>query len=266
VLTARYVDLLTSDRRNLLLLLLQAPAIALLMKMGFTPTAFNVGPDGKSSACIMILFFLSLVPVWLGIFNSTREIIKEADVYRRERMATIDVWPYLLSKLIVLSAIGAVQVASLLLVASLAIDLPLHSVADYAAWFGTLTLATLLGTGMGLLVSASLKTMDKVNAAMLFMIVPQMLLAGAFIPQSDMDPVTRFLSALIPARWTFETLGAQVDVLGIFQQQGGDSLKTYRGFYDTFHVDVTGHLAVMAAGLILLLAATYVALRRKDPL
>ncbi|HSJ57855.1 MAG TPA: hypothetical protein VLC95_11780, partial [Anaerolineae bacterium] len=96
--------------------------------------------------------------------------------------------------------------------------------------------------------------------------VPQMLLAGAFIPLADMDPVTRFLSALIPARWTFETLGAQIDVLGIFQQQGGDSLKTYRGFFETFHVDATGHLLIMLAGLLILLAASYIALRRHDPL
>jgi len=203
---------------------------------------------------------------WLGIFNATREVVKEADVYRRERMATIDIAPYLFSKLVVLGVIGAIQVISLLLVASLVIDLPLHSFADYARWFITLTLATLLGTGMGLLVSSSIKTLDKVNAAMLFMIVPQMLLAGAFITLSSMDPVTRFLSLFIPARWTFETLGAQIDVLNIFQQQGGASLGTYTGFFETFHINVAGHLAIMVAGLVILLAGAYIALKRKDPL
>ncbi|MBN1659176.1 MAG: FHA domain-containing protein [Anaerolineae bacterium] len=265
VLTARYVDLLTRDRRNLLMLLLQAPAIGLLMPMGFTRTAFSTGSDGDIGDAIMILFFLSLVPVWLGIFNATREIVKEADIYRRERMATIDVWPYLFSKLIVLSAVGAIQVVSLLLVASFTIDLPLDIFADHVRWFTTLTLATLLGTGMGLLISSSLKTLDKVNAAMLFMIIPQMLLAGAFVTVSKMDPVTRFLSAFIPARWTFEALGAQIDILSIYEQQGHGPSSQW-GFLDTFQVDVTAHLVIMLSGLILLLTGTYIALRCRDPL
>ncbi|MEJ2210118.1 MAG: FHA domain-containing protein [Anaerolineae bacterium] len=267
VLTRRYLDLLGRDRRNLLMLLLQAPAIALLMKMGFTSTAFDPDPArGKGQAAIMILFFLALVPVWLGIFNATREIVKEADVYRRERMATIDVTPYLLSKVIVLSGIGAIQIASLLLVASLVIELPLHNLGDYVEWGGTLMLGNLLGMGMGLLVSASVSKTDKVNTAMLFLISPQMLLAGAFITLAEMGAVTEFLSLFAAARWTFETLGAQVDVLAILQQQGGQSQRIAQGFAQTFGVDVTGHVAIMAVGFLLLLAGCYWALRRKDPL
>ncbi len=267
VLTARYLDLLARDRRNLLLLLLQAPAIALLMKMGFSATAFSTEPSmGSSQGAIMILFFLALVPIWLGIFSSTREIVKELAVYRRERMATIDVAPYLFSKVIVLSGIGAVQVVSLLLVAALVIELPLDTFANYVQWWGTLMLANLLGMGMGLLISAAVSKTDKVNTIMLFLIIPQMLLAGAFITVGEMNAVTEFLSLFAAARWTFETLGAQIDILGIFQQQGGESLGAAQAFVPTFNVDVTGHVAVMVAGFILLLAGCYVALRRKDPL
>lgn len=267
VLTARYLDLLARDRRNLLLLLLQAPAIALLMRMGFSPTAFETEPPGGGGqGAIMILFFLSLVPIWLGIFGGTREIVKELPVYRRERMSTIDVAPYLFSKVIVLTGIGAIQVASLLLVASLAIDLPLTGFGDYLEWAGTLMLANLLGMGMGLLVSASVSRPDKVNTIMLFLIIPQMLLAGAFITVGEMGAVTEFLSLFAAARWTFETLGAQIDILEIFRQQGGDSLGTAQAFAPTFDVDVTGHIAIMVAGFILLLVGCYVALRRKDPL
>lgn len=267
VLTRRYLDLLGRDRRNLLMLLLQAPAIALLMKMGFAPTAFDTDPSrGKGQAAIMILFFLALVPIWLGIFNATREIVKEAHIYRRERMATLDVAPYLLSKVTVLSAIGAVQIASLLLVASLVIELPLQELPDYVEWAGTLMLGNLLGMGMGLLVSAAVSKPDKVNTAMLFLIIPQMLLAGAFITLAEMGAITEFLSLFAAARWTFETLGAQIDILAILQQQGGESLRIAQGFAQTFGVDITGHVAIMAAGFVLLLAGCYVALRHKDPL
>ena len=267
VLTRRYLDLLARDRRNLLMLLLQAPAIALLMKMGFTASAFDTDPSrGKGQAAIMILFFLALVPIWLGIFGATREIVKEADVYRRERMATIDIAPYLLSKVVVLSAIGAVQIASLLLVASLVIELPLHNLTQYLEWAGTLLLGNLLGMGMGLLVSAAVSKPDKVNTAMFFLIIPQMLLAGAFISLAEMGAVTEFLSLFAAARWTFETLGAQIDVLDILQQQGGESLRITQGFAQTFGVDVTGHVAIMALGFLLLLGGCYWALRRKDPL
>jgi ABC-type multidrug transport system ATPase subunit/pSer/pThr/pTyr-binding forkhead associated (FHA) protein len=266
VLTTRYLDLLARDRRNLLMLLLQAPAIALLMKMGFSPTAFEIEPPGNGQSAIMILFFLALVPIWLGIFSATREIVKELPIYRRERMATIDVWPYLSSKVIVLSGIGAIQIGSLLLVASLVIELPLDDLAGYLQWAGTLMLANLLGMGMGLLVSATVSKTDKVNTIMLFLIIPQMLLAGAFITLREMGAVTEFFSLFAGARWTFETLGAQIDILEILEQQGGRSLAIAQGFAPTFGIDVTGHVAIMAAGFILLLAGCYVALRLKDPL
>jgi hypothetical protein len=275
VLVARYLDTITRDRRNLALLLLQAPAIAFLMKLGFNDQAFDTTPApagscyppiGSGQAAIMILFFLTLVPIWLGIFDATREIVKERTIYRRERMATIDVWPYLFSKVAVLAVIVAFQVATLLIVAVLSIDLPLDDLSGYLGLYVTLFLGGLLGMGMGLLVSSLVNRPDKANTFTVFLIIPQMLLAGAFISLGEMDPVTRFLSTFAAARWSFEALGAQVGILDVLQQQAGVSLAIYEGFLETFQVDVVTHLAVMAAGVFLLLLACYLSLRATDPL
>ena len=41
--------------------------------------------------------------VFLGIFSSIREIVKELDIYRHERFVNLRVGPYLLSKAIPLA-------------------------------------------------------------------------------------------------------------------------------------------------------------------
>lgn len=264
VLVRRYGELIGRDWRNLVLMLLQAPAIAALMGLGFTRSAFSTDPArGDAGDAVTMLFFMAVVAVWFGIFNSTREIVKELPIYQRERMSSIDVLPYLLSKILVLAAIGAIQVAGFLVVAALLIELPTPEWELVLKWFVTLLSGSLLGTGMGLLVSALVVKQDWANTAIIFLLIPQLILAGAFTPVSKMDPASNLLSTFVAARWTFETLGAQAGILDIVEKLRGGVSDSLRA---TFDVNVSSHLGVMAAGLGLLLMGCYAALRRKDPL
>jgi ABC transport system ATP-binding/permease protein len=48
--------------------------------------------------------------------NGTREIVKEASIYRRERTVNLGIIPYVLSKVLVLGLFSLFQSAALLLV------------------------------------------------------------------------------------------------------------------------------------------------------
>ena len=59
-----------------------------------------------------------------GTVNGIREIVKENAIYRRERTVNLGIFPYLLSKVIVLGVISLIQSAELLLI--IEIFEPLH--------------------------------------------------------------------------------------------------------------------------------------------
>ncbi|RMD74768.1 MAG: ATP-binding cassette domain-containing protein, partial [Chloroflexi bacterium] len=89
LLTRRYFDLMRQDRRNVLILLLQAPIIALLLVLVVRSDALT-GTQAQDliqrSEAKKLLFMLATVSVWFGIINAAREITKEQAIYRRERL------------------------------------------------------------------------------------------------------------------------------------------------------------------------------------
>ena len=121
VLTRRYIDLLLGDRRNFLLLLLQAPIIGALLALVSDPLSLTAAGRGSAKK---LLFMLATVGVWFGVINAAREICKENAVTRRERLAGLQVRPYVSSKVGVLSLVIMVQAVLLLGVVSLKVEMP----------------------------------------------------------------------------------------------------------------------------------------------
>ena len=119
----RYLDLIVQDRRNLLILLLQAPIIGLLLMLVSKSDAI-VGDAAFASEGKKVLFMLATVAVWFGIINAAREITKESAIYRRERLANLRIGPYVLSKVLVLMLLVLIQSLILLVLIGLKVRLP----------------------------------------------------------------------------------------------------------------------------------------------
>ncbi|HEX6123399.1 MAG TPA: FHA domain-containing protein, partial [Ktedonobacterales bacterium] len=107
LLLSRYARILSRDRINVAILLLQAPVIGLILALVSTSSAFT-SANGPSDA-LQVLFFLALVAVWFGTSNSVREISKEGDIYQRERLAGLRIIPYVFSKVGILAILCFVQ-------------------------------------------------------------------------------------------------------------------------------------------------------------
>ena len=102
-LTRRYLEVLSRDKFNLLILFGQAPIIAFL-------TYLVVGAKSPRD---FPYFMLALVSIWFGTSVASREIIRERAVYTRERMVNLRLFPYVASKLFVLALIVFLQCAVL---------------------------------------------------------------------------------------------------------------------------------------------------------
>jgi ABC-type multidrug transport system ATPase subunit len=170
-LMRRYLDLLHSDRRNLAILLLQAPLIAILIGLVFDAS----GPlPQRAAAESQIAFILVISAIWCGCLNSTREVVKELPIYMRERAVNLGIGPYLFSKLIPMSVLCLLQCLSLLGI-----------VTFMSSWSGDLLprLVTLFATGMaattmGLAVSTFVDTNDKAVAVVPILLIPQVILSN----------------------------------------------------------------------------------------
>ncbi len=206
ILCRRYVELILADRKNLGLLLLQAPVIGVLLSLVSKPDAL-VGSriDAKK-----LVFMLAATGVWFGVINAAREICKEAAVLRRERLAGLRAGPYLLSKLIVLFGLVLVQSALLLVVIRLRCKFPSDGIAMPAMLevFATISLAGLAGIALGLGISAVASTPDKATSLIPIVLVPQVVLSGIMFGLSG---IPKLMSYAVPARAAVDAMSATIN-------------------------------------------------------
>ena len=100
ILSARNIKILTRDRFGLALMLATAPIVSLLdvilsLLLGRNPLDFDTG----LMANVMItLFLLTVYGVMVGGISQMREIVKEGEIYKRERLVNLKILPYVLSK------------------------------------------------------------------------------------------------------------------------------------------------------------------------
>jgi ABC-type multidrug transport system ATPase subunit len=207
ILCKRYIELLLSDRRNLALLVLQAPIIALLL-------LFVSHKDGLVASRIeakKLVFMLALIGVWFGVINSAREICKESAVLRRERLGGLSQTSYLGSKLLVLAGLVTIQSALLIGVLALRLDMPPHGILMPAIVeiFITVLLAGFAGITLGLALSAIASTPDKAMSLIPIVLVPQVLFAGVMFM---LQGATSMVGWLVSARPAVDALSAIVDI------------------------------------------------------
>jgi ABC-type multidrug transport system ATPase subunit len=262
ILTRRYANLMLQDRRNLFILLLQAPVIGLLLMIVARSDSI-VGVDAAQNQAKKVLFMLAVVAVWFGIINAAREITKEATIYRRERLANLRIGPYVLSKLIVLTGLVVVQSAVLLGLVALKVKFPEAGVflPIWLELFITTLLTSLAGLALGLVISAFASTPDRAISIVPLALIPQIVFAGLIF---DIEGIATPLSWITISRWSMDAYGAIVDLNSLPAVAGVFGAGKVEGRYD----HTAGHL--LRTWLILLLyggictGITAILLKRRD--
>lgn len=217
------------------------------------------------------LFIIAFVAVLFGCINGTREIVKEASIYRRERTVNLGIAPYIFSKIFVLVLFALFQSAALLLIVN-AFE-PLHQgifLPPFLENYITIVLSAFAGLMVGLTTSAFADSEDTANSMLPFILIPQVIFAGVEIPLKDLG--LQIPAVIFPTRWAMVALGSSIGVHA--DKVGGDSLfgsdTAYHGtLFSTFsQVDATHRLllawAALGAIIVVLIILTGIALKRKD--
>jgi ABC transport system ATP-binding/permease protein len=201
VLSARNLKILTRDRTSLVLMLLAPPAIAALdfviaPLMGRAPFDYQSG-DASNGA--ITLFLLTVYALLIGGFSQMREFVKESDIYKREHLVNLKVFPYVASKIWVALLLAFYQALAFAGVHFLAFDMP-GGWLEFSLAYITLVLAVMAGMMGGLLASAIAPSASAAPLLMILFLVPQIVLSGA------LAPVPENISAIASTRWAFESL------------------------------------------------------------
>jgi LPXTG-motif cell wall-anchored protein len=216
ILSARNLKILFQDRISLALMLAIAPAIGL---MDFIWGSNLFDPvEGDATKIVTMWFMAALITVLVGAISSVREIVKEVDIYKRERAVNLKIGPYVFSKIWVGLVLALYQAAMLLVFKLIFVRPEVGSIAGYFSLYITLFVGTLCGYFIGLAISAAAPNQNSAMMLIIIVLVPQFLFAGALLPL-DLIPGGEAISVFMPTRWAFESF---IRISGIGDQISED--------------------------------------------
>jgi ABC-type multidrug transport system ATPase subunit/pSer/pThr/pTyr-binding forkhead associated (FHA) protein len=198
-LVRRNLIVKVQDRAQTAILLAQAPFFAALVCVIASPLD-KTDFQGLSEKLLIAHFLMVVAAIWFGCNNAARDIVGEWTIYKRERMVTLKLIPYVFSKLAVLFALCVFQCGSMLGIVYYVCGL--HS--NFLYQFASLLIASLIGAGLGLCISAISRTNESAIALLPVVLLPVIALGGGMRPIYQLPVAGRIVSTVIPSRWAFE--------------------------------------------------------------
>jgi len=187
ILADRYFSVIVGDVANLFLLFVQVPVIAGIICLIWAGT----------NADARLHMALCLSAIWLGLFNSCREVVKERPLYDRERRLFLLPSSYLLSKVYVLALLCVLQTAGLLW----AVDYYVGLTGSKLLLFLALLLGSLGGVCLGLLISCLVSTRDRAVTLAPVVMLPQVFFCKGFMPSENPHGLVAWLKKLMLIEW-----------------------------------------------------------------
>ena len=209
ILCRRYAALISADRSFLAWTL----ALPIVLGLALRLLAGSSGlTEHNSSTPETALLFLVIIAAFTGGFSSVRELIKERDIYRRERTAGLSAGAYLFSKVVVLGLIAAFQAALLVLIGLVGEPLARGALLPIALVELMLGVAVLAVTSMalGLVVSACVRSSETTLTMLVLLSIGQVMLSGAVLPLGSGPK--QWVSYVAPAQWGFAATASTVNL------------------------------------------------------
>lgn len=202
-LVKRYSYSLYNNKLMFTLLLGESILMGILICLAMEKDSL-LSPHTASMICVAF----TMASMWLGLFNTLQEVVKERYMLKKEYMSGLKFFSYILSKFIIMlflclyQAITCVSIVYFHLDPRLEGNLVLNPLLDLIINFFLVAFST---STIGLFVSSIVKeTRTTLIFSPLYMMV-QMLFSGMFISFVDF---TKTVSYFTSGRWGFESFGS----------------------------------------------------------
>lgn len=202
-----------SNKSNIIINFVASPLLALIISfiLRYYKGDFSKVYSFYNNPNIGLFIFISIIVfIFLGMANSVNEIISEKRILNREKKINLKNYEFLNVKIVYLTLFSAIQCLLYLSVAVVVLQIS----GMFLYYFIFLLLASICGNSIGLLLSALFKDSDSATNLMPYLLIPQILFAGAVISFSDMNPDIKInkknavpeFCTVVPSRWIFEGL------------------------------------------------------------
>ncbi|MFD3781105.1 FHA domain-containing protein [Streptomyces sp. NPDC058612] len=214
-LMRRYVSVIASDKGFIGLMLILPAVLGVVStvipaKFGLAPP---VAPSRFNGDAGTIMLILAVGMCFSGAANSVRELIKERVIYERERATGLSRSAYLMSKVIVLGVITAVQGVIICGIGFFPRDLPAEGLLMPPAVEICLSVIALGFTSMmfGLVISSLVKTSEKTMPLLVMFAIVQVVFTGILFQLYDSPGLEQF-AWLMPSRWAIAAAGTTLNL------------------------------------------------------
>jgi ABC-type multidrug transport system ATPase subunit/ABC-type multidrug transport system permease subunit len=167
------------------------------------------------------IFMAVVVPLFIGLSISAQEIFKDRKILKREHFLNLSWGSYLNSKITVLFALSAIQSLAFVLI----IVTILQIEGMFWSYFLVLFSLSCLSNLVGLLLSATVKSIITIYILIPLILIPQLLFSGVIIP---FDKINYHLSTekyvplvadFMPSRWGYEAIMVQQFTGNAYQEK-----------------------------------------------
>ncbi|NPA36443.1 MAG: ATP-binding cassette domain-containing protein [Chlorobi bacterium] len=200
-----------SNKQYILLNILEAPLLGFILAYLIRYIA-----DPESDVYIFrenvnippYIFMGIIVALFFGLIVSAEEIFKDAKILKREKFLNLSRSSYLLSKILILFSLSAIQMILFVLVANNILGIKDMTFEFWIALFSISAFANI----MGLIISASFNSIVTIYILIPLLMIPQMVLGGAMFTfdklNKDFTSVDKvpFVAEWMPSRWIYEGL------------------------------------------------------------
>ncbi|THA78756.1 FHA domain-containing protein [Streptomyces sp. A0592] len=214
-LVRRYVSVIASDKGFMGLMLILPAVLGVVSTV--IPATFGLAPPTPPSRfngdAGTIMLILAVGMCFSGAANSVRELIKERVIYERERATGLSRSAYLMSKVIVLGFITAIQGVVICAIGFAPRDLPTEGLLMPPAVELCVSVIALGFTSMmfGLVISSLVKTAEKTMPLLVMFAIVQVVFTGILFQVYDSPGLEQF-AWLMPSRWAVAAAGTTLNL------------------------------------------------------
>ena len=196
-----------SDSQYLTINALLSPVLALFIGyfIKYSDTGSTYTFFGNDN--IPVYFFMSIVvALFVGLIVSAEEIFHDRKILKREKFLNLSRGSYLLSKVLVLFVISAIQTISFILVGDLVLEIPLGEMRYWLILYSCSCFANMLGLN----ISSAFDSAVTIYILIPILIIPQLLLSGVVISFDKFNPKVGtpkgvpMMGEFMASRWAFE--------------------------------------------------------------
>jgi ABC-type multidrug transport system ATPase subunit len=199
-----------ADFQYMIMVMLGAPFLALLMSvfLKYTDYVTHEYHFSANDNLPVYLFISIIVSMFLGLIISSGEIFRDLKIIKRESFLSLSPFAYLNSKFFYVLIVDAIQIVLFVIVGNTILEIK----GLFWQYVLILWVTAVFSSMLGLFISTRMKTVLSIYIMIPFLLIPQILLAGAIL---DFDKIHHLLASkkYVPvyadvnvSRWAYEAL------------------------------------------------------------